>query len=108
VSASSGPLVWVDNSASGFINTMLHSNTVSRVLECDYRRGMDWWMDLLNTAIHHAVSHVIDHWHTQKSVLSILQSPLAVSWQRLLPREILQLPCFRSPCHGRLCRTLVN
>jgi hypothetical protein len=21
---------------------------------CDYRRGMDWWMDLLNTYTHHS------------------------------------------------------
>jgi hypothetical protein len=29
------------------------------------------------------------HWHTRTSILSLLQSPLAVSWQRLLTREIL-------------------
>jgi hypothetical protein len=43
---------------------------------------------------------------TYISVLSLLQSPLAVSWQRLLPREILQLPALRFPCHSRPCRTL--
>jgi hypothetical protein len=45
---------------------------------------------------------------TQTSVLSLLQSPLAVSWQRLLPREILQLPALRSSWHSRPCTTLVN
>jgi hypothetical protein len=29
---------------------------------------------------------------TQTSILSLLQIPLSVSWQRFLPRETLQLP----------------
>jgi hypothetical protein len=33
------------------------------------------------------------------SVLSLLWSPLAVSWQRRVPREIDQLPALRSSCH---------
>jgi hypothetical protein len=75
---------------------------------CDHRQGMDWWIDLLTTCIHHLELHFTDHWHTQTSVLSLLQSPLAASWQWLLPREILQLPVFRSSCHSHLCWTLVN
>jgi hypothetical protein len=50
---------------------------------CDYRRSMDWRMDLLITCIRHSELHFTDHWHTQTSVLSLLQSPLAVSWERL-------------------------
>jgi hypothetical protein len=46
--------------------------------------------------------------HTQTSVLSLIQSPLAVSLQRLLPREVLQLPTLRSSCHSRQCSTPVN
>jgi hypothetical protein len=69
---------------------------------------MDWWIDLLTACIHHSELHFTDHWHTQTSVLSLLQSPLAISWQRLLPREILQLPALRSSCYSCLCRTLVN
>jgi hypothetical protein len=61
----------------------------------DYRRGLDWWLDLLTTWIHHSELHFTDHWHTQTSILSLLQSPIAVFWQRLLPREILQLPWSR-------------
>jgi hypothetical protein len=45
---------------------------------------------------------------TETSVLSLLHSPLTVSWPRLLPREIFQLPVLRSSCHSRPCRTLVN
>jgi hypothetical protein len=41
---------------------------------------IDWWMDLLTTCIHHSKLHYTVHWHTQISVLSLLQSPLAVSW----------------------------
>jgi hypothetical protein len=51
---------------------------------------------------------ITDHWHTQTSVVCLLQSILAVSWQRLLPREILQLPALRSSYHSRPCRTLPN
>jgi hypothetical protein len=34
--------------------------------------------------------HFTDHWHTQTSVLSlrVLQSPLAVSWERILTQEL--------------------
>jgi hypothetical protein len=37
----------------------------------------------LTTCIHHSELYFTDHWHTQTSVLSLLQSPLAVSWQRI-------------------------
>jgi hypothetical protein len=63
--------------------TYVHIVTYLRV--CDYRRGIDWWMDLLTTYIHHSELHFTDHWHTQTNVLSLLQSTLAVSWQWLLP-----------------------
>jgi hypothetical protein len=75
---------------------------------CDYRWGMDWISDLLTTCMHHSRLHFTDHWHTQTSVLSLLQSPLAISWQQILPREILHLPTLRSSCHSCPCRTLVN
>jgi hypothetical protein len=65
---------------------------------CDYRRGMEWLLDILTTSIHLSELHFTDHWHIQTTVLSLLQSPLAVSWQRLLSRGILQLPAFRSSC----------
>jgi hypothetical protein len=61
----------------------------------DYRRGMDWLLDLLTTCIHHSELHFTDDWHSQTSVLSVLQSPLAVPWQRLLPGVILQLSALR-------------
>jgi hypothetical protein len=74
----------------------------------DYSRSMDWWMDLLTTCIYNSELRFTDHWHTQISVLSLLQSPLAVSRQRLLPVTIIQLPALWSSCHSRPCRTLVN
>jgi hypothetical protein len=67
---------------------------------------MDWWMDLLTTCIHHLELHFTVHWHTQTSVLGLLQPPLSVSGQRFLPKEILQLPALRSLCHSCPCRTL--
>jgi hypothetical protein len=41
-------------------------------------------LDLLTTCIHHSELHFTDHWHTQTSVLRLLQSSIAVSWQRFL------------------------
>jgi hypothetical protein len=43
--------------------------------------------------------------HTQTSVLSLLQSPLAVSWQRLLTREIIQRPLLRYSSYSLPCKT---
>jgi hypothetical protein len=83
-------------------------HTVTYLGVRDYRRGMDYWMSLLTTSIHHSELHSTDHWHTQTSTYSLLQSPLIVSWQRLLPREILQLPAIRFSCHGRPSRILVK
>jgi hypothetical protein len=82
--------------------------TVTYFGVCDCRRGMDWISHLLTTCIHHSELHFTDNWHTQTRVLSLLQSPLAVFWQRLLPKEIPQLPALRSSYHSRPCRTFVN
>jgi hypothetical protein len=56
---------------------------------------MDWILDLLTICTHHLELHFTDHWHTQLSLLSLIQAPLAVSWKRLLTMEILQLPWSR-------------
>jgi hypothetical protein len=61
-----------------------------------------------HTCIHHSELHFTDHWHTQTSFLSLLQSPLAVSCQQLPPWEILHLPTLRSSCHSCPCSTLLN
>jgi hypothetical protein len=51
-------------------------------------------MDLLTTWN----VHFTDHWHTQTSVLSLLPSPLAFSWQQLLPVAVIQIPALWSSC----------
>jgi hypothetical protein len=59
------------------------------VCVCGYRRGMDRWMDLSTTYTHHTelqIFRALSHSHLQNAV-----SSLAVSWQRLLIVEILQL-----------------
>jgi hypothetical protein len=33
-------------------------------------------------------THFRNHWHAQTSVLSLLQSPLAVSWRRILTQKL--------------------
>jgi hypothetical protein len=48
---------------------------------------MDWLLDILTTCIHHSELHFTVHWHTQTSVLSLLQSPIAISWQRISHRK---------------------
>jgi hypothetical protein len=67
-------------------------------------------LDLLTTCVHHSEVHFTDHWHTHthRLVSSVYQSPLAVSWQRLLPKEILHPPALRSSCQSRPRRTPVN
>jgi hypothetical protein len=65
-------------------------------------------LDLLTTCTHHWELPFTDHWHTEPNVLILLQFLLAVSWQRLLPREILRLPALKSSCHSRMYRAFVR
>jgi hypothetical protein len=44
---------------------------------CDYRRGLDWWMDLLTTYIHH-------------SELQVITAPLVITIHRT-PQHLLSL-----------------
>jgi hypothetical protein len=56
---------------------------------CDYRRGMDRILDLLmTTCINHFALHNTDHWHTETSLLSLLQSPPSISWHQILAQEL--------------------
>jgi hypothetical protein len=66
---------------------------LSRFRGCDYRRGMDWRMGLLNSYTHHSELQVI----TALSLISTIHISLhtkssqssLVSWQRLLTMEII-------------------
>jgi hypothetical protein len=58
----------------------------------DYSRGLGWRFDLLTTytlTTRDYISQITDT-HTQTSVLSLLQSPIAVSSQRILIQELKQ------------------
>jgi hypothetical protein len=55
---------------------------------CRVPLSRDWILDLLTTCIHNWELHFTVHCHTQTSVLSLLQPPLAVSWQRILTQEL--------------------
>jgi hypothetical protein len=65
-------------------------NLKQQKLVCIVTRMSDWtgvglvtrFIDYLS--VHDSWLHFIDYRHTQTSVLSLLQSPLAVSWQRIL------------------------
>jgi hypothetical protein len=85
---------------------------------CDYRRGMNWILDLLTTNTHHSELQIITEpplistfYKSLQHTLSLFQPVVfsrAVPWQELLTLEFLQLPVLRSSCHSRPCRTLIN
>jgi hypothetical protein len=62
---------WCRVLVSLFLSCILGLVTVDRV----------WigWMDLLATCVHHSKLHFTGYWHTQTSVLSLVQSKLAAS-----------------------------
>jgi hypothetical protein len=81
---------------------------------CDYRWGLDWWMDLLTTytsfgTISNYTAPPISTIHkSPQHPLSIFQhtvSSLAVPWQWLLTVDILQLHALRSSLHSLPYRT---
>jgi hypothetical protein len=57
--------------------------------------------------IHHSELHFTHHWHTQTSVLSLLQSPPAVSWQRLYQWRFFSFPC-SGPLFTAACAELLS
>jgi hypothetical protein len=68
-----------------------HDHTVMYM--SDYRRGLDWWLDLLTT---YTLTRLVNTLyrsltHTDQCPQSI--KPLAVSWQRPLTMAIPLLPC---------------
>jgi hypothetical protein len=82
------------------------SNPDWRQFRGDYRQGMDWWMDLLTTYTHHSELQQITvtllisaHYSSLLQTISLLQptvSSTAISWERILTVEILQLLVLRS------------
>jgi hypothetical protein len=82
---------------------------------CCYRRGLDWWMDLLTTNAYISklrtfttVSLIATIHKSPQHPLTIFQHAVssAVPWQRLLTVEILQLHALRFYLHSLPCRTL--
>jgi hypothetical protein len=81
----------------------------------DYRRGLDWWLDLLTTYTHDSlvkvitVSPLISTIHkSPQGPLSLFKSAMsspAVPWQWLLTVEILQLDALKSFLHRLPYRT---
>jgi hypothetical protein len=71
------------------------------VLWTDYKRGMNWWMDLLTTYTHHSELHalttltLISTFYKSLAHAKSSQSSLDVSWQRIWTMKILQLLCSR-------------
>jgi hypothetical protein len=52
-----------------FLLMVYHAVDIVTYLMCDYRRGLDWWMDLLTTYTHHSEVQII----TTLSLISTLQ-----------------------------------
>jgi hypothetical protein len=77
---------------------------------CDYRRGLDWWIDLLTTYTHDSelqavtapplISTIHKSPQHQLNILQPTVSSPTVPWQRLLTVEILQLHALNSCLHG--------
>jgi hypothetical protein len=69
------------------------STVLSRACVCHYRRGFDWWMDLLTTYTHNSELQVITApWLIYTPYKSLAhakcsQSSLVVSWQRILTQQ---------------------
>jgi hypothetical protein len=75
-------------------------------LGCDYKRVLDGMIEFIDTlytplgttgnysaiadlhTLQFTVTHTHTHTHTHTSVLSLLHSPLAVSWQRISTQEL--------------------
>jgi hypothetical protein len=60
---------------------------MSRVIS-DYRRGLNWLLILLTAYSLTTYDYILQITDTQTSVLSLLHSPLTVSWQRILTQEL--------------------
>jgi hypothetical protein len=52
------------------------------------RQGLEWWLDLLTTYTLMTHDYTLQTTDTQIIVLSLLQSPLAISWQRIIEQEL--------------------
>jgi hypothetical protein len=95
-------------------DTLYIPTIVSRSM-CDYRRRLYWWIHLLITYTHDLELQTITApllistiYKSPKHPLSLFQpavSPPAVSWQRLLTVEILQLRALKSSLHRFPYRT---
>jgi hypothetical protein len=62
---------WLPNLSTYSLEVIRPWRVIMRPIEychdfecCDYRGGMNWWMELLTTCIHHSELHFTDHWHT--------------------------------------------
>jgi hypothetical protein len=107
---------------SFLLTAPLHSYTIyiciTTCIMCDYRWGTDWWMDLLTTCTHHwelqaiTAPQLISTVHkSPQQPLSLFQPAMsspAVSLQRLLTVEILQLHALRFCLQSLPCRTLLS
>jgi hypothetical protein len=97
----------------------IRSNKIyCQVYRCDCRRGSAWWMDLLTTYTHDPELQAITAPPLISTIHKSPQHPLslfqpavfssAVSWQRLLTVEIIQLHAVRFHLHSLPCRTQLN
>jgi hypothetical protein len=43
-----------ENKGSNHMEYLGLDESIVTILKCDYRRGLDWWLDLLNTYTHHS------------------------------------------------------
>jgi hypothetical protein len=108
-----------DEGSSGWGMRLERIKQYCHVYECYYRRGMNWWMDLLTTYRHDSELQAITAPPPISTIQKITTTPAkhffqpavsspAVPWQRLLTGEILQLHALRSSLLRLPWRTQLN
>jgi hypothetical protein len=82
---------------------------LSRARLTDYRRGLNWWMDLLTTYTHDSEVQAITALpqHTLNLFRPAVSSP-TVPWQQLLTVEIPQLHVLRFDLHSLVQNSVSN
>jgi hypothetical protein len=72
--------VTIENDGKNGVTSSFCSSLYIVTWLSDYRRGLDWWHDLLHTLTHDSWLHFTIHCYTHTSVLGLLQFPVVVAW----------------------------
>jgi hypothetical protein len=88
-------LSFIPVALNNFVNLNTHGY-IDTYLGRDYRRGMDWILELQAVTTPPLITTLYSSLHRLLSLFQPAMSSRTVPWQRLLTVEILQLPTLRS------------